>query len=117
MAPRDELNPEGIARAVSALPAALFVGDVSGPLNAEATALARQLDPKLEQIKVRECTIVLLLEVLWRRYIVIVVLKHEGQSRSVVCSSALYGVSRKRSGVDWNVSFEEARVVAAASLV
>lgn len=53
MAPGDELNPEGIARAVAALPAALFVGDVSGPLNAEASALARQLDPKLEQIKVR----------------------------------------------------------------
>eukprot|EP00904_Undaria_pinnatifida_P008553 jgi/Undpi1/4828/HiC_scaffold_19.g08181.m1 len=51
MAPGDELNPEGIARAVAALPAALFVGDVSGPLNAEASALARQLDPKLEQIK------------------------------------------------------------------
>lgn len=58
MAPGDELNPEGIARALAALPAALFVGDVSGPLNAEATALAQKLDPKLEQIKVRECTAV-----------------------------------------------------------
>lgn len=52
MTPAGTLNPEGIARAVAALPAALFVGDVSGPLNAEACALAEKLDPKLDQIKV-----------------------------------------------------------------
>lgn len=52
MAPGDVLNPEGIARAVASLPCALFVGDVSGPLNAEASALAESLDPKLEEIKV-----------------------------------------------------------------
>lgn len=52
MAPGDSLNAESVARAVAALPAALFVGDVSGPLNAEAIALAEKLDPKLEEIKV-----------------------------------------------------------------
>lgn len=52
MAPAEVLNSEGIARAVAALPAALFVGDVSGPLDAEASTLAEKLDPKLEEIKV-----------------------------------------------------------------
>lgn len=53
MAPSEApLNAEAIARAVTGLPAALFIGDVSGPLNAEAGALAEELDPKLEEIKV-----------------------------------------------------------------
>lgn len=54
MAPPVEapLNPEAIARAVTGLPAALFIGDVSGPLNAETSALGEKLDPKLEEIKV-----------------------------------------------------------------
>lgn len=52
MAPGDSLNAESVARAVASLPSALFVGDVSGPLNAEAIALAEKLDPKLEEIKV-----------------------------------------------------------------
>lgn len=50
MAP-DPHAPEDIARAVAALPAALFVGSVSGPLNAEATTLASELDPKLADIQ------------------------------------------------------------------
>lgn len=55
MAPSETpLNAEGIARAVTSLPAAVFIGDVSGPLNAEASALAEKLDPKLEDIKVGE---------------------------------------------------------------
>eukprot|EP00752_Nemacystus_decipiens_P005779 g5228.t1 len=45
------LSPEAVARAVTGLPAALFIGDVSGPLNAETTALGEKLDPKLEEIK------------------------------------------------------------------
>lgn len=53
MAPVDALHPEGIARAVVSLPTALFVGGVSGPLNAEASALADKLDPKLSEIQVR----------------------------------------------------------------
>ena len=52
MAPGDVINAESVARAVAALPAALFVGDVSGPLNEEVTVLADKLDPKLEEIKV-----------------------------------------------------------------
>lgn len=40
---------------MTGLPAALFIGDVSGPLNAEAGALAEELDPKLEEIKVCLC--------------------------------------------------------------
>lgn len=53
MAPSEtNLNAEAIARAVTSLPAAVFIGDVSGPLNAEASALAERLDPKLEEIKV-----------------------------------------------------------------
>lgn len=53
MAPSEApLNAEAIARALTGLPAALFIGDVSGPLNAEAGALAEELDPKLEEIKV-----------------------------------------------------------------
>ncbi|CAM9292881.1 unnamed protein product [Ascophyllum nodosum] len=51
MAPGDVINAESVARAVAALPAALFVGDVSGPLNEEVTVLADKLDPKLEEIK------------------------------------------------------------------
>ncbi|CAN0245551.1 unnamed protein product [Pylaiella littoralis] len=52
MAPSEApLNAEAIARALTGLPAALFIGDVSGPLNAEAGALAEELDPKLEEIK------------------------------------------------------------------
>ncbi|CAM9463413.1 unnamed protein product [Scytosiphon promiscuus] len=52
MAPSETpLNAEGIARAVTGLPAAVFIGDVSGPLNAEASVLAETLDPKLEGIK------------------------------------------------------------------
>lgn len=50
MAP-DVLAPESIARAVAALPASLFVGSVSLPLNAEATTLASQLDPKIADIQ------------------------------------------------------------------
>lgn len=50
MAP-EPLSADGIARAVSSLPTALFVGDVSGPLNAEATTLSQQLDPKLNEIR------------------------------------------------------------------
>lgn len=50
MAP-DIPAPEGIARAIAALPASLFVGSVSGPLNAEATTLASKLDPKLAEIQ------------------------------------------------------------------
>lgn len=46
------LNAEAVARAVTGLPAALFIGDVSGPLNAETSALGEKLDPKLEEIKV-----------------------------------------------------------------
>lgn len=55
MAPPSEtpLDAEAVARAVTGLPAALFIGDVSGPLNAEASTLAEELDPKLEEIKVR----------------------------------------------------------------
>lgn len=53
MAPVDALHPEGIARAVVSLPTALFVGGVSGPLNAEASALVEKLDPKLSEIQVR----------------------------------------------------------------
>eukprot|EP00903_Cladosiphon_okamuranus_P011298 g10653.t1 len=53
MAPPVEapLSPEAVARAVTGLPAALFIGDVSGPLNAEASSLGEKLDPKLEDIK------------------------------------------------------------------
>lgn len=56
MAPPAEapLSPEAVARAVTGLPAALFIGDVSEPLNAESTALGEKLDPKLEEIKVRK---------------------------------------------------------------
>ncbi len=55
MAPQSEtpLDAEAVARAVTDLPAALFIGDVSGPLNAEASTLVEELDPKLEEIKVR----------------------------------------------------------------
>lgn len=54
MAPPDApLDPGAVASAVTGLPAALFIGGVSGPLNAEASTLAEELDPKLEQIKVR----------------------------------------------------------------
>ena len=48
------LSPEAVARGVTGLPAALFIGDVSGPLNAETNALGEKLDPKLEEIKVRK---------------------------------------------------------------
>lgn len=59
MAPPVEapLNPEAVARAVTGLPAALFIGDVSGPLNAETSALGEKLDPKLEEIKVKKASI------------------------------------------------------------
>ncbi|CAM9688359.1 unnamed protein product [Ectocarpus sp. 12 AP-2014] len=52
MAPSEApLNAEAVARAVTGLPSAVFVGDVSGALDAEASALADKLDPKLEEIK------------------------------------------------------------------
>ncbi|CAM9342001.1 unnamed protein product [Ectocarpus sp. 6 AP-2014] len=52
MAPSEApLNAEAIARAVTGLPSAVFVGGVSGALDAEASALADKLDPKLEEIK------------------------------------------------------------------
>ncbi|CAN0061437.1 unnamed protein product [Ectocarpus sp. 13 AM-2016] len=52
MAPSEApLNAEAVARAVIGLPSAVFVGDVSGALDAEASALADKLDPKLEEIK------------------------------------------------------------------
>lgn len=50
MAP-EPVAAEGIARAISSLPAALYVGDVSGPLNAEATKLAQRLDRKIAEIQ------------------------------------------------------------------
>ena len=54
MAPSEApLNAEAIARAVTGLPSAVFVGGVSGALDAEASALVDKLDPKLEEIKVR----------------------------------------------------------------
>ncbi|CAB1111380.1 unnamed protein product [Ectocarpus sp. CCAP 1310/34] len=52
MAPSEApLNAEAVARAVTGLPSAVFVGGVSGALDAEASALADKLDPKLEEIK------------------------------------------------------------------
>lgn len=50
MAP-ESIPPEGVARAISALPTALFIGDVSGPLNAEAATLSEELDPKFSAIQ------------------------------------------------------------------
>ena len=55
MAPSEApLNAEAIARAVTGLPSAVFIGGVSGALDAEASVLADKLDPKLEEIKVRK---------------------------------------------------------------